>query len=159
MKKWLNSNYSAINHHGGCQVKGGLGQGDLIWTRLLQSCIYSLPSGLSHYHYVPLSRKRRQLFFFSFHKATVFPIACRVLDDICTKFHKCTIMHLSAKNWHIQPISIYVFICHPTMLPLVTDYSVEVKTNSTPVHRFCFPLKQAGINVSFLSLGQLAKLR
>ena len=128
MKKWLNSNYSAINHHGGCQVKGGLGQGDLIWTRLLiQNCIHSGPSGLSHYHYVPLSRKRRQLFFFSFHKATVFPIACRVLVDICTKFHKCTIMHLSAKNWHIQPISIYVFICHPTMFPLVTDYSVQWK--------------------------------
>ena len=159
MKKWLNSNYSAINHHGGRQVKGGLGQGDLIWTRLIQNCIYSGPSGITFFT-LSLCRSHMEsetIIFLLFHIASVFPIACRVLDDICTMFHKCKSCTYQQNLAYSTNLNICVF--HSTVLPLVTDYSVHVKINSTPVHRFCLPLKQAGINVSFLSLAQLAKLR
>ena len=104
-----------------------------------------------------LSHESETIIFLFFHIASVFPIACRVLDDICTMFHKCKSCTYQQNLAYSTNLNICV--CHSTVLPLVTDYSVHVKINSTPVHRFCLPLKQAGINVSFLSLGQLAKLR
>ena len=104
-----------------------------------------------------LSHESETIIFLFFHIASVFPIACRVLDDTCTMFHKCKSCTYQQNLAYLTNLNICV--CHSTVLPLVTDYSVHVKINSTPVHRFCLPLNQAGINVSFLSLAQLAKLR
>ena len=104
-----------------------------------------------------LSHESETIIFLFFHIASVFPIACRVLDDICTMFHKCK--SCTYQQNLAYSTNLNMCVCHSSVLPLVTDYSVHVKINSTPVHRFCLPLKQAGINVSFLSLGQLAKLR
>ena len=104
-----------------------------------------------------LSHESETIIFLFFHIASVFPIACRVLDDICTMFHKCKSCTYQQNLAYSTNLNICV--CHSTVLPLVTAYNVHVKINSTPVHRFCLPLKQAGINVSFLSLAQLAKLR
>ena len=104
-----------------------------------------------------LSHESETIIFLFFHIASVFPTACRVLDDICTMCHKCKSCTYQQNLAYSTNLNICV--CHSTVLPLVTDYSVHVKINSTPVHRFCLPLKQAGINVSFLSLAQLAKLR
>ena len=103
-----------------------------------------------------LSHESETIIFLFFHIASVFPIACRVLDDICTTFHKCKSCTYQQKLAYSTNLNICV--CHSTVLPLVTDYSVHVKINSTPVHRFCLPLKQAGINVSFLFFGSISKI-